>query len=56
MTDTNALNNLTSAICALIEAMGMVAENKWREMKGESLAYGEDAFNELISKHNLHGF
>lgn len=52
----NDLNNLTSAIAALIEAIGMMEENKWREFKGESLAYGEAAFNQLIYKHNLTGF
>lgn len=52
----NALNNLTSAICALIEAMSMMAENQFREKQGEALAYGEAAFNQLIYKHNLTGF
>ena len=52
----NALNNLTSAICALIEAIGMLEENKNRERKGEALAYGEDAFNQIIYNHNLTGF
>jgi hypothetical protein len=54
--DTNALNNLTSAICALIEAMGMMAENKNREHRDEAPAYDEVAFNQLIYKHNLTGF
>ena len=56
MSDTNALNNLTSAICALVEAMGMTAENNQRISHDQSIAYGEDAFNELINKHNLLGF
>jgi len=56
MENTYALDNLTSAIAALIEAMGMMAENKQREYKGESLAYTEDAFNALLYKHNLTGF
>ncbi len=54
--DTNALNNLTSAICALIEAISMMEENKQREHRGEAMAYGEAAFNQLIYKHNLPGF
>ena len=54
--DTNALNNLTSAICALIEAISMMEENKQREHRGEAMAYGEAAFNQLIDKHNLPGF
>ena len=52
----NAVNNLTSAISALIEAMGMQAENKIRELKNEAPAYNEDAFFNLIYKHNLTGF
>lgn len=52
----NALNNLTSAICALIEAMSMEAENKIREHRGEAPAYDEAAFNQLLYKHNLTGF
>jgi len=54
--DTNDLNNLTSAICALIEAMGMMEENKQREHRGEAMAYDEVAFNQLIYRHNLTGF
>ncbi len=50
------IDNLTSAICALIEAMGMQAENKQREHCGESMAYDEEAFRSLISNHNLTGF
>jgi len=50
------INNLTSAICALIEAMGMQAENNNREHKGEAIAYTEDNFLQLIYKHNLTGF
>ena len=52
----NTLNNLTSAICALIEAIGMMEENKQREHRGEAMAYDEAAFNQLIYKHNLTGF
>jgi len=51
-----ALDNLTSAICALIEAIGMMAENQIREKQGEAFAYGEAAFNQLTYKHNLTGF
>ena len=50
------INNLTSAICALIEAMSMCAENELRKSRGEALAYGEQAFLDLIIKHNLTGF
>ncbi len=52
----NAINNLTSAICALIEAISMVQENEWRKSQGQPVAYREDVFLELIGKHNLTGF
>lgn len=52
----STVSNLTSAICALIEAMGMWAENKQREHRGESIAYTEADFNQLIYRHNLTGF
>jgi len=54
--DTKSLDNLTSAIVALIEAMGMYAENQWRIQKEQSLAYGEDAFISLIAEHKLSGY
>ncbi len=38
---------------AEIEMQGMIAENKQREQKGESLAYDEKAFNSLIEKHGI---
>ena len=39
---------------AEIEMQGMVAENKFREIRGESPAYGEGHFQELIEKHGIH--
>ena len=39
---------------AEIEMQGMIAENKQREHRGESLAYGEAAFNNLITKHGIY--
>ena len=36
---------------ALIEAMGMQAENKIRELNGEALAYNEQSFIDLIKKY-----
>jgi hypothetical protein len=50
------IDNLTSAICALIEALGMQAENEARIRKGEALAYQEEAFLQLIYKHHLTGY
>ena len=39
---------------AEIEMQAMIAENKIREMNGDSLAYSEKAFLELIEKHGVH--
>jgi len=35
---------ISQSVCALIEAMGMVAENKQREHRGESMAYDACSF------------
>ena len=51
-----ALDTHTSAICALVEAMGMRAENDIRKSQGIALAYGEDSFYYILEKHNLQGF
>lgn len=47
------LDQLEVAIKALIEAMGMVAENQRAIQVGETPPYGENAFNNLIAKHIL---
>jgi hypothetical protein len=39
---------------AEIELQGMIAENKTRELRGESLAYNEKAFTALIEKYGIH--
>ena len=44
---------LSQSVAALIEAMGMVAENKQREVSGESPAYGEQQFMQVIKKYDL---
>ncbi len=43
-----------NAVAALIEAMGMAAENTRREHLGFSIAYGEEAFNKLIDHYGIH--
>lgn len=45
--------NLTRSVQALIEAMGMNAENDMRRLRGESPAYGEAEFLSLTTKYNL---
>ena len=44
---------ISQSICALIEAMGMMAENQWREQRGESTAYGDEAFSGLLDRYEL---
>lgn len=45
---------ISQSICALIEAMGMQAENLQRSHRGESLAYTELAFENLLHKWAIH--
>ena len=45
---------IANASAALIEAMGMAAENANRNQKGLAQAYGEGAFFNLIGNHDLH--
>jgi len=40
--------------CAMIEAMGMQAENEQRKILGNSPAYVEDSFMQLLYKYGLH--
>jgi hypothetical protein len=39
---------------AEIAMNGMIAENKKREALGASIAYGEQAFIDLIDKYGIH--
>jgi hypothetical protein len=39
--------------CAFIEAMGMQAENKQRKILGQSMAYNDDSFFNLIEKYGI---
>ncbi len=41
---------MAQAACLNAEVAGMVAENTYREMRGETIAFGEDAFQEVIDK------
>lgn len=40
-------------VCAQIEAMGMVAENKFREYNGLPVAYKDEDFSSLINKYGI---
>jgi hypothetical protein len=50
----NAAYINAQATCAMIEAMGMQAENKQREIQGYSIAYDDKAFFDLIEKYGIH--
>jgi hypothetical protein len=56
--DVNDLRNITyfqmQLLQAQIEMQAMIAENQHRISIGESIAYGEEAFNSLIEKHGVH--
>ena len=40
--------------CATIEATGMQAENMQRALRGESMAYDEEAFMSVIDRYGIH--
>lgn len=42
------------AAAAMITALGMVAANKEREARGESQAYPEKAFMDLVTEYGLY--
>ena len=44
---------VSQSASALIEAMGMVAENEQRKHRGESIAYPEAAFTALIDRYGI---
>ena len=39
---------------AEIELQGMIAANEQRKLAGESPAYGEQAFLDIIDRHQVH--
>jgi hypothetical protein len=45
---------ISQSVCALIEAMGMQAENLRRHHGGESMGYTESAFEDLLLKWGIH--
>lgn len=45
---------ISQSVSAFIQALGMIAENKEREMRGLSLAYGESAFLKVIEDQGLY--
>jgi hypothetical protein len=45
---------ITMTIETMVEAMGMQAENQHRLSRGESIAYTEQAFVDLVNKNGCH--
>lgn len=43
----------SQSVCAMIEAMGMQAENKQREVLGNSMAYSDEDFFNLINRYGI---
>ena len=44
---------INDAVAALIEAKGMEAENMQRQIQGDSMAYTERDFLEILKSHEL---
>ena len=54
MNDTQkAAYVISQSVCAMIEAMGMQAENEYRIHRGETVAYTSEAFNKLLETYNI---
>ncbi len=45
---------ITMAVSTMVTAMGMQAENQMRLQRGESIAYPEKAFDNLINDNGCH--
>lgn len=45
---------MAQAASAMIEAIGMAAENLQRDRRGEAIAYNEQAFTDLILKYGIY--
>ena len=55
MTDDQNVAYINSQVaCAMITAMGMQAENQQRIHRGESLAYVEQAFLDVLDRYGIH--
>ena len=44
----------SQAVCALAEIEGMRALNTYREMRGETIAYDDGPFFDVIEKYGIH--
>lgn len=46
-------HQIGEAVACLVQAMGMVANNKEREIEGNAPVYTHKDFNELVEEHSL---
>jgi len=54
VSDKDLLYFQMNMLQAEIEMNGMVAENKQREILGQSMAYAKKDFSDLIEKHSIY--
>ena len=45
---------ISQSVCAMIEAMGMVADNQQRLHRGEPLAWDKESFDRLPLTYGIH--
>ena len=54
MTEAGAAAYIQSqSACAMIEAMGMQAENQQRAVEDKSMAYTEEDFEKLLNRYEI---
>ena len=54
MKEKQLVYDITMATNTFVTALGMHWENKAREQRGESPAYGEEHFKDLIEENGTH--
>jgi hypothetical protein len=52
--DQKAAYVMAQSISALAEIEGMKAENTYRQMRGETIAYRDEAFFSVCEKYGIH--
>ena len=51
--DKKAAFIISQSVCALIDALGMVAENDVRKLLGQGMAFDQEAFFNLKDSYHL---
>ncbi len=52
-TEQKAAFIMAQAACLNAEIAGMVAENQWRAHRGESPAYSEQGFQQVLERYSI---